>query len=48
VLLVRALADLLRFLLRVFECREVQWSLCLLCSLLLNGRKLRQVCCGRQ
>jgi hypothetical protein len=47
VLLVRAIVELLRFLLQVFECREVQWPFCLFSSLLLNGRKLGQVCCGR-
>jgi hypothetical protein len=47
VLLVRTFVDLQRFLLRVFECREVQ--LCaLLCSLLLSGRKLGRVFCGRR
>jgi hypothetical protein len=37
VLLVRALVNLLRFLLWVFECHEVEWPFSLTCSLLSNG-----------
>jgi hypothetical protein len=48
VLLVRALSDLHRFLLRVFGSHEVQLSVLFVASLSLSERRLRQAFCARR